>query len=273
MPELPEVEVVRQGIAPMLIGRTITRIKTSGLALRRPIPEAEIERYIKDQPISTVGRRAKYLIVTAANNAALIIHLGMTGRLGMFRAGQSSARHDHLYCRLDNGLELRFNDTRRFGLIQVLPPDADEGSFFAALGPEPLGNDFTTDYMLSRAGKSRRPLKNFLVDSHVVVGIGNIYANEITFAASISPTRAVNKINRPEWQTVVTSTREILKKAIAAGGSTIADFINAGGKPGYFQLQLQVYGRAGEPCPICGRAIEKITLAGRATFWCRHCQH
>ncbi len=273
MPELPEVEVVRQGIAPMLIGRTITQIKTSGLVLRLPIPKTEIERYIKDQPLSAVRRRAKYLIVTAANDAALIIHLGMTGRLGLFRAGQAAAPHDHLCCQLDNGLELRFNDTRRFGSIQVLPPDVDAGLFFAALGPEPLGDNFSADYMLNRAGNRRQPLKNFLMDSHIVVGIGNIYANEITFAASISPARAVNKISRLEWQTIITSTREILRKAIAAGGSTIADFINAGGKPGYFQLQLQVYGRAGEPCPICGTVIEKITMAGRATFWCRHCQH
>lgn len=273
MPELPEVEVIRQGISPMLIGRTITRVKTSGLALRLPIPQADIERYIKDQPINAVRRRAKYLIVTAANDAALIIHLGMTGRLGMFKAGQALATHDHLCCLLDNGLELRFNDTRRFGSLQVLPPDTGEEQFFAALGPEPLSNDFTIDYMLNRAGKRRQPLKNFLMDSHVVVGIGNIYANEITFAASISPARAVNNISRLEWQTIITSTKEILKKAIAAGGSTIADFINAGGKPGYFQLQLQVYGRAGKPCPTCGAAIEKNTMAGRATFWCHHCQH
>ncbi len=273
MPELPEVEVVCQGIAPMLIGKTITRIKTSGLALRLPIPKTEIERYIKGQPITAVCRRAKYLIVSTANGAALIIHLGMTGRLGIFRAGQELALHDHLCCRLDNGLELRFNDTRRFGSLRVLPPDADEGQFFAALGPEPLGNDFTADYMLNRVGKSRRPLKNFLMDSHVVAGIGNIYANEIAFASSISPARAVNNISRPEWQSIIASTKEILEKAIAAGGSTISDFINAGGKPGYFQLQLRVYGRAGEPCPICGTAIEKITMAGRATFWCQHCQH
>ncbi|HFQ80906.1 MAG TPA: bifunctional DNA-formamidopyrimidine glycosylase/DNA-(apurinic or apyrimidinic site) lyase [Desulfobacterales bacterium] len=273
MPELPEVEVIRQGIAPMLIARTIIRVKSSGLALRLPIPRTKIERYIKDQPITAVRRRAKYLLVNMANNAALIIHLGMTGRLGMFRADQSPAPHDHLCCLLDNGLELRFNDTRRFGSIQVLPPDSDEGHFFAALGPEPLGDDFTVDYMQNRAGKRRQPLKNFLMNSHVVAGIGNIYANEITFAASISPTRTVNKISRREWQTIITSTREILQKAIAAGGSTISDFINAGGKPGYFQLQLRVYGRAGEPCPICGTAIEKTSMAGRATFWCHHCQH
>ncbi|MFW8601201.1 bifunctional DNA-formamidopyrimidine glycosylase/DNA-(apurinic or apyrimidinic site) lyase [Desulfobacterota bacterium M19] len=273
MPELPEVEVIRQGIAPMLIGRTITRIKSSGQTLRLPIPKAEIELYIKDHPITAVRRRAKYLILTTVGKAALIIHLGMTGRLGVFRTDQASIRHDHLYCRLDNGLELRFNDTRRFGSIQVLPPETDENSFFADLGPEPLGDAFTVDYMMNKAGKRRQPLKNFLMNSHVVVGIGNIYANEITFASTISPARTVNKISPQEWQTIITSTREILKKAIAAGGSTISDFINAGGKPGYFQLQLRVYGRAGEPCPICGTAIEKTTMAGRATFWCRHCQH
>ncbi len=272
MPELPEVEVICRGLSPIITGRIIRAAAVSGKRLRLPIPQAAIDGFAINQRITAVRRRAKYLIIALANGAELIIHLGMTGKLGVFPRGILPARHDHLRLRLDNNMELRLNDARRFGSIQVLAPNIDEAVFFAALGPEPLEEKLTAAYLLRRAAKSQRPLKNFLMDSHVVVGIGNIYANEILFVAGIAPQRPVSQITPPAWQNIVRQTREVLERAIAAGGSTISDFTNASGKPGYFQLQLKVYGRAGQPCLACGQAIQKTTQGGRVTFWCGHCQ-
>jgi len=272
MPELPEVEVIREGLSPLLLGRTITKITFSNKRLRLPVPTDEIIRLIKGQKISEVRRRAKYLVIVMRNGSKLIIHLGMTGKLRILPVRNSLARHDHLRFQLDNNMDLRFNDTRRFGSIQILNPDADEQAFFGALGPEPLGKKLTAKYLQDKAGNRSQPVKNFLMDSHVVVGIGNIYANEIPFAAGIPPQRQIGKISLHEWQKIIRQTRRILNNAIAAGGSTIADFIGANGKPGYFQLQLKVYGRAKQPCPVCGQEIQKTVMAGRATFWCPKCQ-
>ena len=272
MPELPEVEVVCQGLSPMLLGRTITQITFSNQHLRLPVPRAEIVKLIKGQKISGIRRRAKYLVIAMHNGSRLIIHLGMTGKLGIFPAQSSLARHDHLRFRLDNNMDLRFNDTRRFGSIQVLSPTADEQDFFAALGPEPLGGKLTAKYLQDKAGKRKQPVKIFLMDSHVIAGIGNIYANEIPFAAGIAPQRPVREISLQEWQKIIRQARRVLNSAIAAGGSTIADFIGASGQPGYFQLQLKVYGLARQPCQVCGQEIQKTAMAGRATFWCPKCQ-
>ena len=272
MPELPEVEVVCQGLRPIIIGRSLNFANYSGKRLRLPIPEKAIEKMVLNQTITEVRRRAKYLVIVLSNAARLIIHLGMTGKVGVFPVGSTPARHDHLRFRMDNEMELRFNDTRRFGSIQVLNGKAAELIFFANLGPEPLERGLTTAYLLKKAANRQQPLKNFLMDSHVVVGIGNIYANEIPFAAGIAPQRPIGQITQSEWQNIIQQTRKVLKRAIAAGGSTISDFINASGQPGYFQLQLKVYGHAGQPCKTCGQIIQKATIAGRATFWCDKCQ-
>ena len=272
MPELPEVEVVCQGLRPLVIGQTFDRVWGSGLALRLPIPRAELQRWLVGAMVLTVRRRGKYLILSLDNRVRLIFHLGMTGRLGLFPAKTTPATHDHLCLGLENRMELRFNDTRRFGSVQVLAPDQDETVFFAALGPEPLLGDFSESYLQDKAIRRGQPIKNFLMDSRVVVGIGNIYANEILHEAGISPNRPTKQVTRAEWQTIVDATREVLTRAIAAGGSTISDFINAGGKPGYFQLEFKVYGRQGIPCRRCGATIIKEKLGGRATYFCKRCQ-
>jgi len=272
MPELPEVEVVCQGLGPLVVGRTIGRVRTSGLPLRLPVPLAALRRWTKGALVQEVRRRGKYLILALDNQARLVFHLGMTGRLGLFPAVTPQAKHDHLCLGLDEGMELRFNDTRRFGVIQVLTPKQEEGEFFSALGPDPLLPEFSVAYLVEAAARRKQPLKSFLMDSRVVVGIGNIYANEILHEAGLSPLRPVNQVSRAEWQRVVTKGRAVLKRAIAAGGSSISDFVNASGRPGYFQLELKVYGRQGEPCRRCGEAIVKETQAGRATYSCKGCQ-
>ena len=274
MPELPEVEVVCRGLRPLLMGRTLGQIRTSGHTLRLPIPEAALQRWADGATVVEVRRRGKYLVIALDNRARLIFHLGMTGRLGLFPYSAPLAAHDHLCLDLANSqrMELRFNDTRRFGSVQVLTPDQDEALHFAALGPEPLLEEFSADYLAEKGAGRGQPVKNFLMDSRVVVGIGNIYASEILHEARISPLRPTNRVSTPEWQSIVTQTRCVLTRAIAAGGSTIADFTNASGKPGYFQLELKVYGRHGKLCLRCGAMIVKETLAGRSTYRCEGCQ-
>jgi len=199
----------------------------------------------------------------------------MTGRLGIFPGQASVARHDHLRLLLDDGMELRFNDSRRFGSVAVWPAvraETMEQEFDARLGMEPLGDQFTGEHLHALAAGRRMPVKTFLMDSRYIVGIGNIYANEILFAAGVAPWIAVGTLDFAQWQTIAHHGREILLRAIEAGGSTIADFIGSSGQPGYFQLQLAVYGRKGKCCPRCQSEIKKEVLAGRATFFCPACQ-
>lgn len=272
MPELPEVEVVCRGLRPLLVGKTLAQVRTSGLSLRLPMPEAALRCCGVGATVVEVRRRAKYLIIVLDNQVRLVIHLGMTGRLGLFPADSPLAAHDHLGVRFTDGLELRFNDTRRFGSIQLLTPEQDETVHFAALGPEPLLEEFSADYLAGKGARRSQPVKNFLMDGRVVVGIGNIYASEILHEAGISPLKPSNQLSLEEWKALVNQSRSVLRRAIAAGGSTIADFANASGRPGYFQLKLKVYGRSGKACLRCGAMVAKVRLAGRSTFYCEGCQ-
>lgn len=272
MPELPEVEVVCRGLAPHLRGRTVNKITLSGSQLRLPLPRQLMRRWVLAATVVAVRRRAKYCIIELANGARLVVHLGMTGRLGIFPAGAPPQRHDHCRLGLDNGQDLRFNDVRRFGSLQVVTPAQDEALLFAGLGPDPLSAEFGPGYLLARATARKQPVKNFLMDNRVVVGIGNIYASEILFAARLSPLRPAREVSPAEWHRVASQAGTVLTRAIAAGGTTISDFVNSSGEPGYFQLQLQVYGRRGKPCRVCGSVIKKTVLAGRATFFCETCQ-
>lgn len=273
MPELPEVEVIRRGLQRHLPGRRVVTISSGNKKLRLPMPRKDMARYIKDALIKTVARRGKFLLITMDNGARLIIHLGMTGRLGIFPQDFPKAKHDHLRLLLDNKMQLIFNDIRRFGFILVLAPGSDfSNTMLTNLGPEPLGLDFTPQYLQKLAAGKSRPLKNFLMDSRVVVGIGNIYACEILFHAGLNPNKKIKALTKKQWEQVVDSTRYILDKAIKSGGTTISDFVNASGKSGYFQLELQAYGKPGKPCGCCATPINKITMAGRSTFFCPRCQ-
>ncbi len=275
MPELPEVEVTRRGLLPHLPGKRITRVSWSNKRLRTPIPRKLLVREIAGERVQTVDRRAKYLLVRMMSGSVLVLHLGMTGRLGLFPGDAPRARHDHLRLLLENGMEVRFNDSRRFGAILVWPAEEAAGlekRFNKSKGIEPFSDQFTGGILQELAARRRQPVKSFLMDSRLLAGIGNIYANEILFAAGIFPETPVDCITRPQWQAIVIHCQEILARAIEAGGSTISDFIGSSGAPGYFQLQLQVYGRAGEPCARCGAPIEKRKTGGRATFFCPRCQ-
>ena len=274
MPELPEVEVIKRGLQKHLPGCKVTGSVAGKKKLRLPFPHKNLKNYIHGHRIQSVGRRAKFLLITMDNGAILIIHLGMTGRLGIFPGETPRSKHDHLRLQLDNNMQLRFNDTRRFGFIQVVPPgdELSTSTLLAGIGPEPLGKEFTADYLHRLAAGKTRPLKNFLMDSRVVAGIGNIYACEILFHAGLNPSKKICRMSSKEWELVVASSRHILQNAIQCGGTTISDFVNASGKRGYFQLELQTYGRQGQPCNCCGSPIARKTMAGRSTFFCPKCQ-
>jgi formamidopyrimidine-DNA glycosylase len=272
MPELPEVEVVRQGLAPRITGDTILEIAASNHKLRKPVPLARLKKWIVGARVTAVERRAKFLLLRLANGSLLAIHLGMTGKLCLFPADVPRQKHDHLRFLLARGFELRFNDARRFGFIEVHTPEELASDPFAHLGPEPFGEDFSAAYLLDKACHRHQPVKSFLMDNKVVVGIGNIYASEILFVAGIRPFTPAAELEARHWQRLIDCSRKVLAKAIACGGTTISDFVNEKGKGGQFQHHLRVYGRAGQPCPFCHAPVIRTVIAGRATFHCRHCQ-
>jgi formamidopyrimidine-DNA glycosylase len=275
MPELPEVEVTRLGLLPHLPGKRVKSVATSNKRLRSPIPRTLLREYICNNTIADVERRAKYLLLRMVDSSTLLFHLGMTGKLGLFPAGTSLDKHDHLRLRLDNDSELRFNDSRRFGLVAVWPAqDAQEleRAFEKRIGLEPLSPAFSSARLEKIAASRNLPVKSFLMDARCIAGIGNIYANETLHLAGIHPLTPASGLRREHWHIIVKECRKVLRRAIKAGGSTISDFIGASGQPGYFQLQLAVYGRKGEPCSRCGKNIEKMIIGGRASFYCPMCQ-
>lgn len=275
MPELPEVEVTRQGLLAQLPGRTVVHIACSRLKLRGPIPQQQLRRHILGRQVLTVDRRAKYLLVRMIGGAVLVLHLGMTGKLSLVSSASSRHKHDHVILSLDNDSDLRFNDSRRFGVVVVWPAAQAPGleqAFSAKEGIEPFGPEFTAERLWRLAVRKKTTIKALLMNSRCIAGIGNIYANEVLFASRIHPQMPADQLSQDDWQRLVQESRRILTEAIKAGGSTIADFLGANGHPGYFQLQLKVYGHQGEPCPDCGNLIIKTVLAGRATFLCPVCQ-
>lgn len=275
MPELPEVEVTRRGLLPGLVGRRVERVWTSGLALRAAETPARLRRHLAGEQIAAIDRRAKYLLCRFEGGAVLVLHLGMSGKLALLPADTPRHRHDHLELALDDGMVLRLNDARRFGAVMLWPAKEAaslERAFSAREGLEPLGPDFRPESLAELARGRNAPLKAFLMNGHLIAGIGNIYANEILFAAGQHPERPAGTLVLADWERLVRETRRILAAAIEAGGSTIADFLGANGHPGYFQLQLKVYDQEGEPCPVCCAKIRRILTAGRSTWFCPKCQ-
>jgi len=251
------------------------KITWSNKRLRTSLPRKLLSLHIVGDTVSTIDRRAKYLLFRMTSGAIMVIHLGMTGKLSLVPAVEPYARHDHLRLHLDNGMDLRFNDARRFGSILVWPPVESlrlETDFSARTGVEPFGGKFTSAYLQAASRAKTQPVKNFIMDAQIIAGIGNIYANEILFAARIHPQTPVCRITEGEWQKIISATRRILKQAIKAGGSTISDFLGASGNPGYFQVNFRVYRRAAEKCRSCGTDIIKTVLGGRATYFCPGCQ-
>ena len=280
MPELPEVETTRAGLAPHLVGRRVMGAKLRRADLRWPIA-AEIQALLPGQRILAVRRRAKYLLLDTAAGSALL-HLGMSGSLRVLPAGTPVRAHDHVDLLLDaepghGGRVLRFNDPRRFGCLLWQAPGQTH-PLLATLGPEPLpvdgsaGPRFDGDYLFSRSRGRIAPVKSFLMDQRVVVGVGNIYAAEALFAAGIAPQRAAGEVSLTRYARLAGAVTTILGRAIARGGTTLRDFISPDGAPGYFEQELWVYGRGGEPCRRCGRRLRQALIGQRASVWCGHCQ-
>lgn len=277
MPELPEVEVCRRGLLPILESAVIKGVIIRAPKLRQVIPLALLE-LLPGCRIRSVRRRGKYLLVDCERpgvEGCLIIHLGMSGHLRFVAEDFSVAKHDHFDLVLADQV-LRFNDPRRFGVItwQAGPPEqAVLHPLLATQGVEPLSDEFTGDWLCAANARRSGPIKPVLMDSHSVVGVGNIYASESLFRAGISPLRAANRISRQRYGVLVDSIRQTLTAAIAAGGSTIRDYVHSDGSAGWFQIEAGVYGRAGQPCRRCGGVIRQIRQAARSTFYCPGCQH
>ncbi|HEX7326221.1 MAG TPA: bifunctional DNA-formamidopyrimidine glycosylase/DNA-(apurinic or apyrimidinic site) lyase [Rhodanobacteraceae bacterium] len=270
MPELPEVETTRRGIAPFVTGRVVERVVLRRHDLRWPIPRA-ISTRLPGQRIAAVERRAKYLLLHTAAGSALL-HLGMSGSLRITAPDAPLRRHDHYDLVLDSGKALRFNDPRRFGCLLWQPPGTVH-PLLQDLGPEPLGDGFDGDWLWHASRGHSAAVKTFLMDQRVVVGIGNIYANEALFAAGVHPKRAAGAVSRLRYARIAAEARRILNYAITRGGTTLRDFIAPNGAPGYFEQELMVYGRAGEPCKVCGTAIRSHFIGQRMSYWCPRCQH
>ncbi|MER0044438.1 MULTISPECIES: bifunctional DNA-formamidopyrimidine glycosylase/DNA-(apurinic or apyrimidinic site) lyase [unclassified Pseudomonas] len=269
MPELPEVETTRRGIAPHLIGQRVSRVIVRERRLRWPIPE-DLDVRLSGQRIEAVERRAKYLLIKA-EVGTLISHLGMSGNLRLVEAGLPAAKHEHVDIELESGLALRYTDPRRFGamLWSELPL---EHELLVRLGPEPLTELFDGErlYQLSR-GKAIA-VKPFIMDNAVVVGVGNIYATEALFAAGIDPRRAAGTVSRARYVRLAGEIKRVLAHAIERGGTTLRDFIGGDGQPGYFQQELFAYGRGGQFCKVCGSTLREVKLGQRASVYCPKCQ-
>jgi formamidopyrimidine-DNA glycosylase len=282
MPELPEVETVRRGLAPVLEGRRLSRVVQNRPDLRWPLPERFAER-LTGRRVERLGRRSKYLLADLDGGETLIVHLGMSGRmlvegamLGEFvhEAGRLPA-HDHVVFEVEDGPRVVFNDARRFGAMDLWPTDRLENHrLLENLGPEPLGNAFSAAHLAARFEGKRTPVKAALLDQRIVAGLGNIYVCEALFRAGIAPDRLAGSLSRERVERLAAIIRETLEEAIAAGGSSLRDFRHADGELGYFQHTFRVYGREGEPCvrPGCSGTVARLVQSGRSSFHCPRCQ-
>tara|TARA_R110001592_G_scaffold250355_5_gene512992 strand:+ start:2074 stop:2910 length:837 start_codon:yes stop_codon:yes gene_type:complete len=271
VPELPEVETVKRGIEPHLVARRFVKVIVRDHRLRWPV-DPNLADHLLGHEILSVERRAKYVLVRLATGY-LVVHLGMSGRLYFVSAETPVAKHDHLDWQLNDGQVLRYTDPRRFGaVIWIAGDDVSAHKLFALLGPEPLQEEFDAKYLFKRSRKRKVPIKSFLMNAHVVVGVGNIYANEALFLAGISPLREAGSISLARYIRLVSAVKQVLEKAIAQGGTTLKDFVGGDGKPGYFKQELQVYGRGGEACANCAKVLQEIKLAQRTTVFCTTCQ-
>ena len=268
MPELPEVETTRSGVAPLIVGSTLTAVRVREPRLRWPV---DLPADLPGQRLQRLERRAKYLLF-GFENGWLILHLGMSGSLRVLPVGTPYLKHDHLDLVLDEQRSLRLNDPRRFGSVHWQQGDPATHWLLKNLGIEPLDTEFDGAYLKSRARGRRVAVKNFIMDGRVVVGVGNIYANEALFLAGIRPTVAANRVSAAGYAELAGRIRHVLAAAIQMGGTTLRDFVNQDGNPGYFKQSLNVYDRAGLPCVVCGTPLTAIRLGQRATVFCRKCQ-
>jgi formamidopyrimidine-DNA glycosylase len=270
VPELPEVETTRRGIAPVLTGRRVIDVVVRDRRLRWPIA-GDFEAAIKHRTVRRIERRAKYILIIF-DAGTLILHLGMSGSLRIVGSEVPPRVHDHWDLRLDSGKTLRFHDPRRFGSAHWTETDPLEHPLLKKLAPEPLSEAFDAGYLFRRTRKRAVAIKQFIMNSLVVVGVGNIYASEALFRAGISPRRAARRLTRAQASALARSIKEVLAEAIDIGGTTLRDYVNADGIPGYFRQKLFVYERGGQPCRVCGTPIMQRVQGQRSTYSCRVCQ-
>lgn len=270
MPELPEVETTCRGIKPHITGQRVKTVIVRQPQLRWPITPS-LKKMLPGQDILNVTRRGKYLLL-GAKKGTVIIHLGMSGSLQLVSSDEAPIKHDHFDIVFNDGRTLRLNDPRRFGAVLWTTKPPLKHALLVSLGPEPLEKHFNADYLYDFSRKRRVTIKSFIMNSKIVVGVGNIYANEALFRSGIRPTIAAGKISKKRYQRLVDAIQEVLRAAIAEGGTTLRDFTNGEGKPGYFKQKLLVYGHAGDPCTVCKKIIKHSQQNQRATYYCSHCQ-
>jgi len=270
VPELPEVETTRRGLAPLVCGATVTGVIVRNRSLRQPIPQ-DLERRLTSRRIDALERRGKYLLFRAGDGT-LIVHLGMSGRLWVVSPGTAPALHDHFDLELGHRTVVRLRDPRRFGLVLWQQGDPLEHKLLRDIGPEPFSTAFDADWLYRQTRTRGSAIKIVLMDSHLVAGVGNIYASEALFRARINPKLPARRLGPARCATLVETVRATLADAIDAGGSSLRDYVNSKGEAGYFQNNFAVYDRTGKPCQACGAAIRELVLGQRSTFYCPHCQ-
>jgi formamidopyrimidine-DNA glycosylase len=275
MPELPEVETTLRGIEPHILNRKISKVVVRQPSLRWPVPD-DLPGLMKGRTVAGVERRAKYLLLHISKGSkrigSAILHLGMSGSLRIIRADEPPMAHDHVDIVFADGNALRLTDPRRFGCLLWQDPGDTPHKLLASLGPEPLSDEFGGERLFQLSRGRKAPVKTFVMDNKVVVGVGNIYANEALYAAGIRPDRAAGRISRLRYLLLADEIKKVLTKAIDQGGTTLRDFVGGDGKPGYFKQQLKVYGRGGQPCKHCRGVLKEIRLGQRSTVFCPACQ-
>lgn len=270
MPELPEVETTRRGIEPHLLHRTITDIIIRQPSLRWPVPK-QLGLKACDQKIQQVDRRGKYLLIRLGTGT-IIIHLGMSGSLRICPVSTPPEKHDHIDFIIGNEQTLRLRDPRRFGAVLWTAKDPARHKLLSPLGPEPMQDSFNSEYLFEHTRKRSAAIKSVIMNSHIVVGVGNIYASESLYLAGINPKRKAGSLSLSRCEKLAAAIKQVLSESIRQGGTTLRDFVREDGQPGYFALSLNVYGKTGEPCPQCGKPIRQITQQQRSTFYCTQCQ-
>jgi formamidopyrimidine-DNA glycosylase len=270
VPELPEVETTLRGIEPALSGRLVKQVVVRNSALRWPVGDDVFQA--ENRRVTKCWRRAKYLLIELENNGGLLIHLGMSGSLRICDQNDAPRKHDHIDLVVDSGQCIRFNDPRRFGAFAWWDGSPEDHPLLHALGPEPLSDGFSGNYLWTRSRGRKGPVKNFIMDGKIVVGVGNIYASEALFMAGIHPTRATGRISAARYDALAAAIRDVLKRAIRQGGTTLRDFRNADGNPGYFAQELLVYEREGQPCFQCRSPLKRKVIGQRSSYYCSRCQ-
>lgn len=271
MPELPEVETTRRGIEPWCLNHEIAKVEIWQKDLRWPIP-GDIAARIEQTTVHSIDRRGKYLILHC-DEQCLLVHLGMSGSLRVARNSDSRRKHDHWQITLSNQRILRYHDPRRFGALLIChESELSTHKLLMHLGPEPLHDEFSGTYLHKKSRGKTQAVKNFIMDSHLVVGVGNIYAAEALFAAGIHPARSAGKVSQHRYERLAIEIKRVLGKAIESGGTTLRDYVNGSGNPGYFSQQLNVYGKVGQACPRCSKPLKSVLLGQRSSFYCGNCQ-